>query len=184
MLPGLVDAHTHLARHLARGLGLEREADWECYDRALAPEDVLWATMAALGEGLRHGITTTYDVHRSAGCLDLSLSELATAAERIGVRLATCYAVDERDPASERAAALRESASLAQDLKRRRSGRLQAMSGLRARTWPGLDALLEEVSASAGEAPLQVELASAPAEAERWSGRAPAGRGCLWSHAE
>src|SRR5207244_13513111 len=41
MLPGLVDAHAHLARHLARGLGLEREADWECYDRALAPEDVL-----------------------------------------------------------------------------------------------------------------------------------------------
>jgi cytosine/adenosine deaminase-related metal-dependent hydrolase len=184
LLPGLVDAHAHLARHLARGLGLEREADWECYDRALAPDDVLWAAMAALGEGLRHGITTTYDVHRSAGCLDLSLTELANAAERIGVRLATCYAVDERDPASDRAAALREGASLARDLKRRRSGRLQAMTGLRARTWPGLDALLEEVSASANEAPLHVELASAPAMGERGSARPSAGSGCLWSHAE
>src|SRR5204862_319527 len=101
LLPGLVDAHAHLARHLARGLGLEREADWECYDRALAPEDVLWGSMAALTEALRHGITTVYDVHRSASCLDLSLSELATAGQRLGVRLATCYAVDERDAPAE-----------------------------------------------------------------------------------
>jgi len=184
MLPGLVDSHAHLARHLARGLGLEREADWECYDRALAPEDVLWSAMAALAEGLRHGITTTYDVHRSAGCLDLSLSELANAAERTGVRLATCYAVDERDAPADRAAALHESASLVRHLKRRRSGRLQAMTGLRARTWQGLDALLEEVSRDAGEAPLHIELASPPAEGERWPGRAAAAPGCLWSHAE
>jgi len=184
LLPGLVDAHAHLARHLARGLGLEREADWECYDRALAPEDVLWGSMAALTEALRHGITTVYDVHRSASCLDLSLSELATAGQRLGVRLATCYAVDERDAPAERAAALRESASLARDLRRRRSGRLLAMAGMRARTWSGLDALLAEVEASAHPAPLHIELAGAAHLEGRWPGRAPTGPARLWSHAE
>jgi cytosine/adenosine deaminase-related metal-dependent hydrolase len=184
MMPGLVDAHAHLARHLARGLGLEREADWECYDRTLAPEDVLWGTMAALTEALRHGITTVYDVHRSASCLDLSLSELANAAQRTGVRLATCYAVDERDTPAERAAALVESASLALDLRRRRSGRLQAMTGVRAHTMRGLEGLLDEVASSTSESPLHIELASAPRHGERWSARVPRAAPCLWSHAE
>ena len=184
LMPGLVDAHAHLARHLARGLGLEREADWDCYDRALAPEDVLWGTMAALTEALRHGITTVYDVHRSASCLDLSLSEVATAAQRLGTRLATCYAVDERDPPVERAAAWRESASLARDLRRRRSGRLQAMAGVRARTAAGLEALLEESGVAASELPLHVELAGTLPRGEGWSAKPPGAASCLWSHAE
>src|SRR5262250_1468771 len=57
LLPGLVDAHAHLARHLARGLDLQSRSEWDRYDRTLAPEDVRWAALAALAEGVRHGIT-------------------------------------------------------------------------------------------------------------------------------
>ena len=183
LMPGLVDAHAHLARHLARGLGLERDQDWDCYDRALAPEDVLWGAMAALTEALRHGITTVYDVHRSAACLDLSLAEVATAAERVGLRVATCYAVDERDAPQDRASALRESAGFAEDLRRRRTGRLAGLVGVRARTLAGLPALLEEACAAMGGSAVQVELAHGVEPQDRWPGRS-AGAACLWSHAE
>jgi hypothetical protein len=179
LLPGLV-ARTRTWR-ISRAASVWTRGRLGCYDRARARRRAVGRD----GGARRACVTasTTYDVHRSPGCLDLSHAELVTP--RNGWRTARrCYAVDERDPASERAAALREGASLARDLKRRRSGRLQAMTGLRARTWPGLEALLEEVSASANEAPLHVELASAPVEGERGSARPAAGSGCLWSHAE
>ena len=75
-MPGFVNTHVHLARHLARGLGLRAPAEWRRYDRALSPEDVFWSASAALVEGLRHGVTTVCDFHRSGACPDLSLSEV------------------------------------------------------------------------------------------------------------
>src|SRR6185295_9688245 len=42
LMPGLVNAHAHLARHLARGLALATRDEWRRYDDALAPEDIHW----------------------------------------------------------------------------------------------------------------------------------------------
>jgi cytosine/adenosine deaminase-related metal-dependent hydrolase len=67
IMPGFVNTHAHLARHLARGLGLRSAAEWRAYDRALSIEDVNRAVSAALVEGLRHGVTTVVDFHRSGG---------------------------------------------------------------------------------------------------------------------
>src|SRR6185295_16746191 len=47
LMPGLMNTHIHLGRHLARGLGLRTVADWARYDAALSPEDVYWAAMSA-----------------------------------------------------------------------------------------------------------------------------------------
>src|SRR5512143_1854757 len=58
LMPGFVNTHLHLARHLGRGLGLRTPAEWRRYDRALWSEDVLWSATSALAEGLRHGVTT------------------------------------------------------------------------------------------------------------------------------
>src|SRR5512136_451773 len=80
LMPGLVNTHVHLARHLARGLDLRAPAEWLRFDRALSPEDVYWSAMAALVEGVRHGVTTVCDFHRSGACLDLSLNEVVSAA--------------------------------------------------------------------------------------------------------
>jgi cytosine/adenosine deaminase-related metal-dependent hydrolase len=185
LLPGLADAHAHLARHLARGLGLATQAEWERYDRALAPEDVHWAAMAALAEGARHGVTTVCDAHRSAGCLDLSLSELTSAAQRTGVRLMTCYAAAEEDARAERAAALRESLSLAADLRRRRSGRLRALVGVRADTLDGLLSLLDEtLEGSGAELPVHVELGARSRFGQQWKGMPRSEAACIWAHVE
>ncbi len=182
LLPGLVDAHAHLARHLARGLDLQCLADWDGYDKALAPEDVRWAALAALAESVRHGITTTFDLHRSGSFLDFSLSEVADAARRIGVRVATAYAAHEEDGAAERRAAIEESLGLASELRRVRDGRVGALLGLRVRSARGLEELGTMVEETADRAALHVELAPRAA-GSRWTPR-HFSRATLWAHAE
>ncbi|HET9327111.1 MAG TPA: amidohydrolase family protein [Candidatus Eisenbacteria bacterium] len=183
LLPGLVNGHAHLARHLARGLGLEHPADWERYDRALAPEDVRCAARAALVEGVRHGITTTCDLHRSGTFVDFSLSEVAEAARQLGVRVATAYAADEDDSADQRRAAIDESLGLVAELRRQRQGRVQALLGMRARTPAGLARFLDDMDDhAAASVGVHVELAGAT-QAERWLDRRIE-RQSLWAHVE
>ena len=182
LLPGIVDAHAHLARHLARGL--DEEIPWERYDRALAPEDVRWAALAALIEALRHGITTVCDLHRSGSFLDFSLSEVADAARRLGVRVATAYAADETDAPADRRAAMEESIGLASELRRARQGRIQALLGMRARTPALLPELIEASRGAPAPIPIHVEIQSSPCSfsgAWRQAETAPAS---LWAHVE
>jgi len=188
LMPGFVNTHAHLARHLARGLSLRGPEAWRRYDRALSAEDVRWAATAALVEGVRHGVTTVCDFHRSESCLDLSLSEVLGAARQIGVRVATCYGASEHDPPAERRAAFEESTSFAAQSARGREGRLRGMIGVQAMTLPGMEALLDRaLEHSAGRIPVHVELRLdlTPGEPWRKSGgwderRPPA----VWAHAE
>jgi cytosine/adenosine deaminase-related metal-dependent hydrolase len=175
LLPGFVNTHVHLTRHLARGLRLGGEREWQRYEKALAPEDVRWAATAALVEGVRHGITTLCDFHRSASCLELSLSETLDAARAVGVRVATCYGAAESDAPEERQAAVRESVGFAADLAKKREGRLRALLGVQARTLSGLDTLIEQTLEMAGDdLALHVDLALDLTPAERWK------RGARW----
>jgi len=185
LLPGLVNTHAHLARHLARGLDLATRGDWDRYDRALTPDAVHASVMAALLEGVRHGVTTVCDFHRSGGCLDLSLVEVAGAALKVGVRLATCYGATDDDPEDERRASLEESLGLAADLKRRREGRLRGTVGVRAHALSTIERLLEESLAAAGGLAVHVDLDLDVTVAERWNGTLPRGHTpSLWAHAE
>ena len=188
VMPGFVNTHAHLARHLARGLGLRTPAEWRAYDRALSTEDVSRAVGAALVEGLRHGVTTVVDFHRSGACLDLSLSEVMGAADRVGARVATCYGAAEDDTPLERRAAIDESVGFARELARKGRGRLRGMLGVQATTLHGIETLLAEaMEAAAGRFALHVDLALDLTPAERWSrpdvlpaNALPA----LWAHAE
>ena len=188
LMPGFVNTHAHLARHLARGLALRGPEAWRRYDRALSAEDVRWAATAALVEGVRHGVTTVCDFHRSDSCLDLSLSEVLAAARQLGVRVATCYGASEHDPPAERRAAFEESVSLAAQNMRGHEGRLRGMIGVHAATLPGMEALLDRALEHAGgRLAVHVELGLDLTPGERWKksrgwdeSRTPA----LWAHAE
>src|SRR5262249_56130372 len=136
--------HAHLARHLARGLGLRTPPRWRAYDRALCVEDVSHAVSAALVEGLRHGVTTVAHFHRSGACLDLSLSEVMGAADKVGVRVATCYGAAEDDTPLERRAAIDESVTFANELARRRRGRMRGMLAVQATTLRAIPTLLPQ----------------------------------------
>ena len=68
-LPGLVNAHTHLGMTLLRGYGDDlplmvwlQEKMWPLEDQ-LTPEDVYWASLLAIGEMLRGGVTTCGDMY-------------------------------------------------------------------------------------------------------------------------
>ncbi len=188
VMPGLVNTHAHLARHLARGLGLRASSEWRAYDRALSTEDVSRGVSAALVEGLRHGVTTVVDFHRSGACLDLSLSEVMGAADRVGVRVATCYGAAEDDTPLERRAAIDESVGFAKELARKGRGRVRGMLGVQATSLRGIETLLAETLEAAGGAyAVHVDLALDLTPAERWNkpevlpgGALPA----LWAHAE
>jgi cytosine/adenosine deaminase-related metal-dependent hydrolase len=188
LMPGFVNTHAHLARHFARGLVLRTAEEWRRYDRALSAEDVRWAVSAALVEGVRHGVTTVVDFHRSGACLDLSLSEVMAAAEAVGVRTATCYGAAEGDTPLERRAAIDESVGFARELARRGQGRLRGMLGVETSSLRGIETLLAEAMESAGDRyAVHVDLALDLTPAERWS-RSDALPGtrfpALWAHAE
>ncbi len=186
MLPGLVNTHAHLGRHLARGLGCTGAPAWEAYERALSPEDIYWSAMASLVEGVRHGVTTVFDFHRSGGCIDLSLSEVVAAASDAGVRVATCYGVSDTDAAAERRAAIEECLGFASEIRSRRQGTLRGLLGVRASGLASVDRLLREVLESTAQpAGVHVELAVTDVafadDAHVWFGNpVPA----LWAHAE
>lgn len=188
LMPGFVNTHAHLARHLGRGLALRTPHAWRAYDRALAPEDVRWAVTAALIEGVRHGVTTVCDFHRSDGCLDLSLSEVVNAARAVGVRLATCYGVSEQDAPGARRAALEESLAFSRELAGRREGRFRGMIGVHATSLAGVDALLDSALEAAGErVAVHVDLGLDITPAERWRSSRhwrDGGPPALWAHAE
>ena len=188
LMPGLVNTHVHLARHLARGLGLRTPVAWRRYERALSAEDVSWAVTAALVEGVRHGVTTVCDFHRSGSLIDLSLSEVVGAASKVGARVATCYGASEIDTELERRAAFDESLSFARQLARARSGRLRGMVGVQARSLEGVDTMLEEAIETAGDRlAVHMDLALDLTPAERWRARREWPRGmlpALWAHAE
>ena len=187
LMPGFVNTHLHLARHLGRGLGLRTPAEWRRYDRALSSEDVLWSATSALAEGLRHGVTTVCDFHRSSGCPDLSLSEIVGAASQVGVRVATCYGASESDSVVERRCAFEESLGFAAELGRRRDGRLRGLVGVQARTLEGVDTMVTEALELAGSLlGVHVDLDLDLTPAERWRARGwrqPA-LPTLWAHAE
>ncbi len=188
LMPGLVNAHAHLARHLARGLPMRTAQDWKRYEMALSPEDVRWSVTAALIEGVRHGVTTVCDFHRSGSCLDLSLSEVLDAAREVGVRVATCYGAAEGDAPAARRAAAEECLSFGREVEKRREGRLRGMIGVQATSLAGVESLLHDALDVAGDKlAVHVDLALDLTPAEKWSARRPwraSGLPSTWGHAE
>jgi cytosine/adenosine deaminase-related metal-dependent hydrolase len=188
MMPGLVNTHAHLARHLARGLGLSQEQDWARYEAALSPDDIYWAAGAALVEGLRHGVTTVFDFHRSTGSVENSLFELRAAAARVGARVGLCYGTRERDTPAERRAGFEETRGLASELRRARAGRAAALVGVCAGQLEGVErALLEAHEQAGGELGVHAVLEMDATPAARWNPRErwpETAFGTLWAHVE
>jgi len=186
LMPGLVNTHSHLARHLARGLPLRSPRDWQRFEKALSPEDVYWGVQAALAEGVRHGVTAVFDFHRAASSSDATLDEAVEAARRLGVRAGCCYGASEEDTLEERIAALEEAAILARALERSADSRLRALAGVRPMSLEGTRRLVREACEITGtKLPLHVDLTLDLTPAERWGTDAgDPDLSVLWAHAE
>lgn len=128
VLPGLINAHTHLYSALARGMpalpgepatdfrGVLEQVWWPL-DRALDRESTYLSGVTGLLECVRAGVTTVIDHHASEGAVAGSLDALAEAAGDVGVRLSTCFEVTDRDGPAVAAAGLEENARFARAVR-------------------------------------------------------------------
>ncbi len=118
VLPGLVNAHTHLYSALARGMPGPRkppesfveilERVWWRLDRALDEETVSLSGLAGTLDAARSGVTTMVDHHASPSAVSGSLDVLRQAVEEVGLRSVLCYEVTDRNGSEGRDLGLEE----------------------------------------------------------------------------
>jgi 5-methylthioadenosine/S-adenosylhomocysteine deaminase len=89
-IPGFVNAHTHLAMVLFRGLADDvplqvwlEEYVWPI-EQQLQPEDIYWCTLLGIAEGIRSGTTAFIDMY-------FHCDQVARAVEESGVRALLSY---------------------------------------------------------------------------------------------
>ena len=109
VIPGNVNAHTHLYSALARGMPSTLEAPttfleilqrvWWRLDRALDEESIRVSALVAGTEALLAGTTTVVDHHSSPNAIDGSLDVIEEALASLGIRSVLCYEVSDRDGA-------------------------------------------------------------------------------------
>lgn len=107
VLPGMIDAHTHLYSALALGMPPPAkypanfveilEEIWWKLDRALDDESNRASFEAGLLECLRAGVTTVFDHHSSQNCIAGSLDLLAETANRFGVGVSSSFEITDRN---------------------------------------------------------------------------------------
>lgn len=129
VMPGLINAHTHLYSALARGLVADiapssnfteiLEHLWWRLDRALTLDDVRFSAAAGALDLLRNGTTTIIDHHASQVHIDGSLDAVAEPLEEAGLRCNLCFEVSDRDGAAAREAGLSENERFARKVAAR-----------------------------------------------------------------
>ena len=118
VLPGLVNAHTHLYSALARGMRWPTppprsfieilEKVWWRLDRALDQDAIYHSAMAGAIEAALSGTTLMIDHHSSPSFIAGSLDVVRRALEAVGLRSVLCYEVTDRNGTAGRDAGLAE----------------------------------------------------------------------------
>ena len=126
VMPGLVNAHTHLYSALARGMPapdapprtfvevLERV--WWRLDRALDEDSVRLSALVGAIEAARSGTTLLVDHHASPGFIHGSLSVVRAAVESVGLRAVLCYETTDRHGREGARAGIGENAAFAREV--------------------------------------------------------------------
>lgn len=124
VMPGLINAHSHVYSALARGIVADiapsasfveiLEHLWWRLDRALTPEDTRISAAVAAIDFVRNGTTTIVDHHASQVAVAESLGEVATGLQDVGLRANLSFEVTDRNGAAKRDEGLRESERFAE----------------------------------------------------------------------
>jgi putative selenium metabolism protein SsnA len=142
LLPGLIDAHTHLYAALTLGMPslappprdfpqvLDRI--WWRWDKALKAEDFRYCALVGAFASMRSGITTLIDHHASPRAVPDSLSVLASALEEIGLRACLAYEVSDRDGEESREQGIAENKRFIKEVQKKTDNTIRAMFGLHA----------------------------------------------------
>ena len=139
IMPGLINAHTHIYSGLARGLSIEGnnptnflevlEGTWWNIDRHLAMDGTRACAAITILESIRDGVTTLFDHHASFREIPGSLFAIEEECKKLGMRACLCYEVSERDGAEKTRQAIQENADFARHCKENPSDMMKAMFG-------------------------------------------------------
>lgn len=142
IMPGLINAHTHLYSAFARGMALKDDAPgnftqildrlWWRLDKALTLDDVYWSAMVGMIASIRNGVTTIFDHHASPGAVPGSLNRIAEAARQTGLRSCLCYEVSDRDGAEVAHRGIEENRAFLRYCKDAGDDRLRGLFGMHA----------------------------------------------------
>jgi cytosine/adenosine deaminase-related metal-dependent hydrolase len=116
LMPGMVNAHTHLYSALVPGMVVPPVEDfqqaleqlWWVVDRCHDEETIAASALAGAVEAIRCGTTTLVDHHASPDWLDGSLDALFEGADPTGIRLVSGYEITDRNGNGEGARSLAE----------------------------------------------------------------------------
>ena len=118
LMPGFVNAHTHLYSSLSRGMPAPGRAPanfpeilrrvWWKLDRALDDELIFYSAVAGAMDAALCGTTTLVDHHASPNAIAGSLDLIREALELVGLRGILCYEVTDRGGRKKRDAGLIE----------------------------------------------------------------------------
>ncbi len=139
IMPGLINAHTHIYSGLARGLAIEGnnptnflevlEGMWWNIDRHLTLDGTKASAYATVLDCIRDGVTTIFDHHASFGEIPGSLFAIKDVCQELGMRACLCYEVSDRDGVQKCDEAIRENADFAKWCKEADSDMIKAMFG-------------------------------------------------------
>ena len=120
IMPGLINAHTHIYSGLARGLAIAGnnptnffevlDGTWWNIDRHLTIDGTKACAYATILDCIRDGVTTIFDHHASFCEIPGSLFAIKDVAKELGMRSCLCYEVSERDGEEKTAQSIQENA--------------------------------------------------------------------------
>lgn len=143
LMPGLVNAHTHLYSYLARGMAIDGvepysfrdilEQIWWRLDKALDAQSTYYSGLVGAAEMLKSGITTLIDHHASPNAISGSLQQLQKAVvDELGLRTCLCYEITDRDGDQRARAGIRENLDYFDQVLASGDDRVGAVVGLHA----------------------------------------------------
>lgn len=118
VLPGFVNAHTHLYSSLSRGMPWPAKAPanfteilkkiWWKLDVALDDETIYYSALVGAIEAMKCGTTILVDHHASPSSIKGSLDLIKNALQQVGIRGVLCYEVTDRGGKQKRDEGLEE----------------------------------------------------------------------------
>lgn len=139
IMPGLINAHTHIYSGLARGLSIAGnnptnfletlEGTWWNIDRHLTLDGTKASAYATVLDCIRDGVTTIFDHHASFGEIPGSLFTIKDACKELGIRACLCYEVSDRDGKEKCMEGIRENADFARWADKEQDDMIKAMFG-------------------------------------------------------
>jgi putative selenium metabolism protein SsnA len=118
VLPGFVNAHTHLYSSLSRGMPMPATAPanfteilekiWWKLDVSLDEETIYYSALVGAIDAIKSGTTTLLDHHASPSSIKGSLDLIKRALKQVGIRGVLCYEVTDRGGQKKRDEGLEE----------------------------------------------------------------------------